>query len=638
MSETRNRFALPYLTESDIELLHEIISRAESAPEKSSRALFEAYDTVLAEHAINRDRDQKYFRFLLRMRESQQRQTKSLIEQFTDLCSTLGIRLVFDGDRASTASQADDEQRFDGHPGINEGHNVEKSNDDTRPRRASFNEFEDSEKLALRAHNLKGHAPLTRSLSEDEIQNALDEPHDPMHLSDTRPNGYAIGPQHEHLASKHTTDSDRQPRKPIVQIREEPSIYEFERSVASDEVSETDEDDSQEFRSSQARPAHNSAQYEREIQAGNFRFRKLAARAHSTFHDWLNKSRASRSSSHRKVEVATKQAGETLRKTALDQWRDQFLARRREKEMHGFFEILENRAGRARDLYLLTRSFSHWAQLASDEILRTSAARRHILRTRFFNAWRDITAVNEFKHSRGLTMAWFAQWVDKTQTLYLHEQQVRHSQERRVLAKAWASLVERRRNLQDMRDQAGRLSIEHIQLPLAEICLARLGVAVLRINSHNELANSIRQRNQEKHFKQMLRRLKFAAEERRLQRSVAPGFPEAGFRVENRGATFTRPNRVANLTGDTEGAPTAPTPAYLHTPMRRTTGMLRTKIPRPPATPASLSVTPFMSRLQAQLPDAVSGRRHGSRLRHDHELVDDDDPVDLSPLRERSEG
>ena len=76
-----------------------------------------------------------------------------------------------------------------------------------------------------------------------------------------------------------------------------------------------------------------------------------------------------------------------------------------------FWNQQERRADRARDLFLLTKAFTHWAQTASDEVFRTSVARRHILRTRYFNAWRDITAVNELKSRRLGLRKWFAVWL-----------------------------------------------------------------------------------------------------------------------------------------------------------------------------------------------------------------------------------
>ena len=95
---------------------------------------------------------------------------------------------------------------------------------------------------------------------------------------------------------------------------------------------------------------------------------------------------------------------------ALEIWRSRYLQKRSVAETERFFAHLERRSARARDLYILNRAFTHWHSYASEEAERTQAARRHILRTRMFNAWRDITAVNELKVRRQVLKKFFGVW------------------------------------------------------------------------------------------------------------------------------------------------------------------------------------------------------------------------------------
>jgi len=90
------------------------------------------------------------------------------------------------------------------------------------------------------------------------------------------------------------------------------------------------------------------------------------------------------------------------------------LARHSNRETSRFFSRLESRADRARALFLLTKAFTHWAKSAEDEVQRTSVARRHILRTKFFNGWRDITAVNELKIQHFVLGNFLRKWRAKT--------------------------------------------------------------------------------------------------------------------------------------------------------------------------------------------------------------------------------
>ncbi|KAF4554480.1 Hypothetical protein D9617_4g002350 [Elsinoe fawcettii] len=87
-----------------------------------------------------------------------------------------------------------------------------------------------------------------------------------------------------------------------------------------------------------------------------------------------------------------------------------------------FRQQQERRISKVRDYYLLTKAFTHWAQAASDEVARTNVAKRHILRTRYFNAWRDITAVNEQKCRMLGLRKWFGLWRSKTESVITDNQ------------------------------------------------------------------------------------------------------------------------------------------------------------------------------------------------------------------------
>lgn len=122
---------------------------------------------------------------------------------------------------------------------------------------------------------------------------------------------------------------------------------------------------------------------------------------------------------HRTMEetAAAHDAGILLRQ-GFEHWRLMLHAKRQRVETERFFNHMERRAGKARDLYLLTKAFTHWAQCAADEVQRTSVARRHILRTKYFNAWRDITAVNDLKVRRQRLLKFYGLWKNRfVQTL-----------------------------------------------------------------------------------------------------------------------------------------------------------------------------------------------------------------------------
>lgn len=101
---------------------------------------------------------------------------------------------------------------------------------------------------------------------------------------------------------------------------------------------------------------------------------------------------------------------ETLLRQAIFSWQASLRSHQQETESENFFAHLGRRAGRARDLFLLTKAFTHWAKSASDEAQRTSIARRHVLRIKYFGSWLEVTAINELKVRRQVIRKFFITW------------------------------------------------------------------------------------------------------------------------------------------------------------------------------------------------------------------------------------
>ena len=131
------------------------------------------------------------------------------------------------------------------------------------------------------------------------------------------------------------------------------------------------------------------------------------------FRRWLELSKRSQHNCQSMEQLALRHDQATLLRQAVDIWRDSLQQRRQEAQTDRFFKHLEERAARARDLYLLTKVFTHWGQVASDEVERTSVARRHILSLKYFNAWRETTAVNELKVQRFTIKKPFNLWLGR---------------------------------------------------------------------------------------------------------------------------------------------------------------------------------------------------------------------------------
>ena len=104
---------------------------------------------------------------------------------------------------------------------------------------------------------------------------------------------------------------------------------------------------------------------------------------------------------------------EILLRQAFEHWRLRLHARKRAAETERFFNRLEIRATKARDLFLLSKAFSHWAQCTQEEVLRTLDARQHVLSTKYFRAWREFTIINQLKMRRQGLRKFFGVWKQR---------------------------------------------------------------------------------------------------------------------------------------------------------------------------------------------------------------------------------
>lgn len=177
----------------------------------------------------------------------------------------------------------------------------------------------------------------------------------------------------------------------------------------------------------------NLAHREMDVEAQAFRIRSVINIARSFFHRGM----ISVSQSEQLGTIAHNHDTETLLRQAIEQWRASLASKRQLVETERFFEILETRAGKARDIFLLTKAFTHWAQSASEEVVRTSAARRHILRTRYFNAWKDITVVNELKVRRQALIKPFNNWKHRTAKVWYETEKAKAFNQSRLIARGY---------------------------------------------------------------------------------------------------------------------------------------------------------------------------------------------------------
>lgn len=151
-----------------------------------------------------------------------------------------------------------------------------------------------------------------------------------------------------------------------------------------------------------------------ERDAETFAYHQAFARERTFFQKWLNRLREQQQRQQDMEAAAVAFDRNIILRDAFRDWRTGLQIKRNAADTDRFFERLMERADKARSLFLLTKAFTHWAKSAEDEVQRTSVAKRHILRTRYFNAWRDITTVNELKIQRFIFARFLRKWRTRT--------------------------------------------------------------------------------------------------------------------------------------------------------------------------------------------------------------------------------
>ncbi|CRG89565.1 Protein sfi1 [Talaromyces islandicus] len=410
------------LSDQDVGLLYQIISRAEQNPDVELlpvRVLFAAYDEVLAEHGADADAEQTCMRFLFKM-GTKGFGGQPIFDRFEDLLQQMGIVLSFDDDKTSQSRAHGQNPTLTG-PTYDEP-NTEGIAEDTTQRsirrRASFNSIYDvGEDTAHR--NL--YRPSSRSsmsrlevgksnFPEIDNPNHEDEPHvvDPARSSDKHellaqflemgrrlmggldPLRETSELPHSHQSRQRGSSSlsSRAPSRSESSSSSSDSSLDLDAGLNVHDMNIVDEIGPKPSLSDLLRDSSTFAMY------------RKRAKARKALLEWREKAVRAQQS-HRDMEaVALNRDRVTLIRQAFELWRAELQKKRQITQTERFFRHLERRAAKARDLYLMTKAFTHWAQLTSDEISKTSAAREHILRLKYFNAWREITAVNELKAQR----------------------------------------------------------------------------------------------------------------------------------------------------------------------------------------------------------------------------------------------
>ncbi|XPS81360.1 hypothetical protein M3J09_013298 [Ascochyta lentis] len=445
------------LSDEAIELLYTIVHRASSSPDRSSRALFNAYEEVLEEHGLLPSDDAVLHRFLFRMQKDR-RSNENLVERFQRVLGEFDIVVDVDseGEGVESTSNAIYGTRNSGSAAPTNAH----SNTRMRTRRGSFDSFFDGTADKIAGSEVRDAPRSKRRSSLDPTRSGV--PAKRRSTSDTealrfpqtqlpirkRVNGQ---PQRRSTSGQYqgrlrnasvSSRGSLRIRRDVNTLASQQKDYEGTDSGFTDRTTSLDlsrvqvpgvnapiPDD--QYDQYDQHDQHDSTHYYQQFvpepyqpsdtrlmdEAETFEHQRLHRVTRGCIQVWRNRTRDLIERRYEQEALAEAFDRRVLLRLMLEQLQETARERRSSRETNRFFGRLETRADKARNLFLLTKAFTHWARSAEDEVQRTSVARRHILRTRFFNGWREITAVNELKIQHFVLAKFLQQWRVRTATV-----------------------------------------------------------------------------------------------------------------------------------------------------------------------------------------------------------------------------
>ena len=411
--------------------------------------MYAAYETILPQNGLHPDHDQIYLPYLYRL-GGKRDEGQSLYEAFEGLLAELGFQIEFvadeEGAQETTKNLGAEYGYENGVNGKLGGTNRSRR----RPRRASFSSIYDAEDESTRAMRQRDSSRVSMSrleTSQSAVQdirpstrattrrtektgaNALSSRTPTIQTRRGRLTAEEFAKSSLRSQRRHGSASNRvQRQRGIRPASIAPSGNAKAHRVSSvEDISTTASDRKDDTTQASATPhdvqppyllSHNERFYNpsktqllRDAQDfHNYRIRSVARDA---VDKWCFAAFQARDQHKHMERLAAAHDKEILLRQAFEHWRLRLHARKRTLEIERFFNRLERRATKARDLLLLAKAFSHWAQCTQEEVSRTSDARQHVLSNKYFRAWREITVVNQLKMRRQALRKFFSVWKQR---------------------------------------------------------------------------------------------------------------------------------------------------------------------------------------------------------------------------------
>ncbi|TAQ89313.1 hypothetical protein B7494_g2375 [Chlorociboria aeruginascens] len=452
--EIRKRDGDVFYTNEDVALLHDIVVRAqELLPTLPARerlptnALFNAYYEILAELGVNSDHDSRYARVLFKI--GGLRSEGTLYEKFEEVLGKMGIRIILDLENQmveSVVGEEDREVEFE-----EQRISLQQGNGNARPRarprrnsESTLWDLENQERSRRRRRRnsisdtpRKGDAPtildpdLTREFPQQQLQQSNIQA-TAVRETDRNPRARLTsgqnGPRRPGERSVSTQASMR--------IRQRsPSFPRYQRPgtsasipasdlyhAGSEDTSFTEPEWEEEMPYRELLPEQpKESEHIMKVKASIYYQHRMNFLIINILQTWRDEAIRSRKINTRLTERARLHDKIALLHPAWDLWVRELAEKREErKRIHreadkaAFFAKLEERATQARYRHIVYKAFTHWHAHALDEQKYMGAAQRHMVKFRFFNAWKDLTVANEFKVRIHVLKSFVSVWKRKS--------------------------------------------------------------------------------------------------------------------------------------------------------------------------------------------------------------------------------
>ncbi|CAI6333037.1 unnamed protein product [Periconia digitata] len=430
-------FVLPELSERDlsdqaVEILYDIVQRTQLSSDRTEDALYNACDELLDERRRTRgyrgeDVGVDVLYKFLRLMQDRKKRGESLVQRYQRVMQEIGVTIDVDenGDGVDVTTPfriaTRDALAEEPEPLPRKRLHLE------RGRHASFDSFLDgsADKIAGptdTGHLRRGSDGTTanevleaRALSQHQGSLPIRTRKDGIAADTRRVSSGQHGPPPKSAGSLDGNDSLRIRRS----VQGPPSAYDTESESTSEfdfsrvqipgvnsPIPNVPHSQMQSYAPEAFRPSDTRLLDDAEM----FANRRLRALLRRCIECWRERTQEQIKRNEDMDRDAVALDRRRLLKDSMGDMRVGSVQRRNARETDRFFQKFEARADKARDLFLLTKSFTHWAKSAEEEVQRTSVARRHILRTRFFNGWREITAINELKIQHFILGRFLKKW------------------------------------------------------------------------------------------------------------------------------------------------------------------------------------------------------------------------------------